>query len=191
MIKYADRRSGGKPLDPTVEWVNGEEMIKSLKLFKRDENGSVVVEFAFYGIILTVMVIGVIDFGLAYSREMSMTNAVRAGTQFALARHPSVGPDATDSDALISVQQIRDSVVDATPFLSSDPGTTQLAVDVLCDCDDGSQVSCVSAQSTPGSCNVDAVFVEVELNVPYDLTLKFPGMNGQLNLSTDHTVRIN
>ena len=166
-------------------------MLRMLTTLKRDRDGSVAVEFAFYGIILTIMIIGVIDFGLAYAREMSMTNAVRAGSQFALARHPSVGPDATASDALISVQQIRDAVVAASPFLDSDPGTSQLAVDVLCDCDDGSQVSCMSAQSTPGSCNVDAVYVDVELNVPYDLTLTFPGMSNQLTLSTDHTVRIN
>lgn len=166
-------------------------MLKNLLRLSRAQEGSVIVEFTIYGVILTALLIGVLDFGLAYSREMSMTNAVRAGTQFALVRHPGVGPDATVSDASISVQQIRDSVVDATPFLSSDPGTTQLAVDVICDCDDGSQVSCVSAQSTPGSCKVDAVFVEVQFNVPYDLTLKLPGMNGQLNLSTDHTVRIN
>ena len=158
--------------------------------FKREEDGSVVVEFAFYAIILSLMVIGVIDFGLAYAREMSMTNAVRAGTQFALARHPVVGPSADQSDALISVQQIRDAVVAATPYLSSDPGSPDLTVDVICDCDDGSQVTCQSAQATPGSCNVEAVFVEVQLTLPYTLTLTFPGMGNQLTLSTEHVIRI-
>lgn len=164
--------------------------LRDLLSFRRDRDGSVVVEFAFYAAILTLLLIGVLDFGLAYAREMTMTNAVRAGTQFALARHPVVGPSADQSDALISVQQIRDAVVDATPFISTDPGTSNLSVTVLCDCDDGSEVTCISLQSTPGSCVVEAVYVQVELTFPYDLTLTFPGMSDQLTLQTEHVIRI-
>ena len=90
-----------------------------------------VVEFAFYAAILSVMLIGVIDFGLAYAREMAMSNAVRAGTQFALARRPEIGPSADLTDALISLQDIRDSVVNASEFLDSDPGAGQLDVTVF------------------------------------------------------------
>ncbi len=165
-------------------------MLCGLISFRRERDGSVVVEFAFYAAILTLMLIGVLDFGLAYAREMTMTNAVRAGTQFALARHPVVGPSADQSDALISVQQIRDAVVEATPFITSDPGTSNLNVTVLCDCDDGSEVTCVSLQSTPGSCVVEAVYVQVELTFPYELTLTFPGMSDQLTLQTEHVIRI-
>jgi Flp pilus assembly protein TadG len=160
-------------------------MLQNLAGFSRDRAGSVVVEFAFYAAMLTLMLIGVLDFGLAYAREMTMTNAVRAGTQFALARHPVV-----QSDALISVQQIRDAVVDATPFLSTDPGTTYLNVAVLCDCDDNTQVTCQSLQATPGACVVEAVYVQVELSYPYELTLTFPGMDPELTLETEHVIRI-
>ena len=48
-------------------------MKTSLFRFKRDERGSVVVEFAFYAVILTLMLIGVIDFGLAYAWAHSRT----------------------------------------------------------------------------------------------------------------------
>jgi len=165
-------------------------MLRNLAGFSRDRAGSVVVEFAFYAAMLTLMLIGVLDFGLAYAREMTMTNAVRAGTQFALARHPVVGPSADQSDALISVQQIRDAVVNATPFLSTDPGSTYLNVAVLCDCDDNTQVTCQSLQATPGACVVEAVYVQVELSYPYELTLTFPGMDPELTLETEHVIRI-
>jgi Flp pilus assembly protein TadG len=165
-------------------------MKTSLFRFKRDERGSVVVEFAFYSVILTLMLIGVIDFGLAYAREMAMSNAVRAGTQFALARHPEIGPSADTTDALISLQDIRDSVVEASSFLDSDPGSTQLDVTVFCECEDGSSTICLSTDSTPITCAVRTVMVRVQLNVPYDLTLTFPGLPSQLTLSTEHIIRI-
>lgn len=165
-------------------------MRKSLFRLKRDENGSVVVEFAFYAALMSLMMIGVIDYGLAYAREMSMSNAVRAGTQFALARHPEIGPSADLSDALISLQDIRDSVVDASDFLASDPGSPALQVTVFCECADGTTTACHSTDTTPLSCTVRAAMVSVQLNLPYDLTLTFPGLPSQLTLSTEHIIRI-
>jgi Flp pilus assembly protein TadG len=165
-------------------------MKKGLFRFKRDEKGSVVVEFAFYAAILSLMLIGVIDYGLAYAREMSMSNAVRAGTQFALSRHPEIGPAASSTDALISLQDIRDSVVNASSFLSSDPGAPALQVSVFCECDDGTTTACHSTDVTPLSCTVRSAMVRVQLNLPYNLTLTFPGLPSQLTLSTEHIIRI-
>jgi len=165
-------------------------MRHSILRFKRNENGSVVVEFAFYATLLSLMLIGVLDYGLAYAREMAMTNAVRAGTQFALARHPEIGPSADATDALISLQDIRDSVVDAADFLSSDPGAPELEVSVFCECEDGSTTACHSTDDVPLSCTVRSAMVRVQLNLPYDLTLTFPGLPSQLTLSTEHIIRI-
>lgn len=162
------------------------------KLLHREE-GSIAVEFAFVVTILSVMVVGVLDYGIAYTREMQMSNAVRAGTQFALARHPDIGADADLNDALISVGTIRDQVALAAPFVT-DP-TNQIDISISCDCLDASSnpltSACTSEAELSASCvTVEATYLSVEMSVPYDLTLTFPGFPSQLNLSSDHTVLI-
>lgn len=164
--------------------------MRGLKTFLGKRDGNIAVEFAFISSILAILMLGVIDFGLAYAREMAMSNAVRAGTQFALARRPSLGPAADTADALVSLQNIRDSVVAAADFLDSDPGTTQLDVAVFCECDDGTTTACVSTDSTPLTCSVRLALLRVTLTVPYGLTLSFPGVGDQLTLSAEHVIRL-
>lgn len=163
---------------------------KFIKAFRKDQEGAIAVEFAFLSIILATMMIGALDYGLAYAREMSMANAVRAGTQFALARKPSIGPDADADDSIISQQDIRDAVVAATPFLSSDPGTSQLQVTVFCECSDGSTVTCLSSNDVPLSCTERVALLQVTLTVPYELTLSWIGFTDQLTLTSQHVIRL-
>src|SRR3546814_2619523 len=54
----------------------------------RCQRGSVTVEGALVAVLLGVLLLGVIDFGLAFRRQSELANAVRAGTQFALVRRP-------------------------------------------------------------------------------------------------------
>ena len=116
-------------------------MTNLIRSFARQRDGSLAVEFAFAASFMALLMMGVMDFGLAYSRQMTMHNAVRAGTQFALARRPALGPDVDDVDELISIQDIKDKVVEALPFVSTDPGEPSLIVQVLCKCD-GVMMSC-------------------------------------------------
>ena len=161
-----------------------------LKTFLRRRDGNIAVEFAFIAGILAVLMMGVIDFGLAYAREMAMSNAVRAGTQFALARRPSLGPAAESTAALVSLQNIRDAVVAAADFLDSDPGDSQLEVAVFCECDDGTTTACTSTATTPLTCTVRQALLRVTLTVPYDLALSIPGFDDQLTLSAEHIIRL-
>jgi len=164
--------------------------MSGLKLFFRRRDGNIAVEFAFVAGILALLMMGVIDFGLAYAREMAMSNAVRAGTQFALARRPSIGPAAESTEALISLQNIRDAVVAAADFLDSDPGTSQLDIAVFCECDDGSTTACVSTATTPLSCTVRQAMLRVTLTLPYDFTLSLPGFGDQITLNAEHVIRL-
>jgi hypothetical protein len=140
---------------------------------------------------LSLLLIGVVDFGLAYSQHMAMSNAVRAGTQFALVRHPSLGPSATTSEALSSLATIRAAVVDsADALVDMDPGPDQLDVSALCLCPDGSEVTCAPAPGTPPTC-VAQTFVRVRLTLPYSMMLRFPGVLETIDLSAEHSVRLN
>lgn len=164
--------------------------MRVLSTLLRRRDGNIAVEFAFIASILGVLMLGVMDFGLAYTREMAMSNAVRAGTQFALARRPSIGPAAESAAALISLQNIRGAVVASADFLDSDPGTSALEVTVFCECDDGSSTNCVSTATTPLSCTVRLALLRVKLSLPYDMTFNFPGIGGQLSLEAEHIIRL-
>lgn len=165
-------------------------MLYTATKFLRDKTGAISVEFAFVASMLALMMLGVIDFGMAFAREMSMSNAVRAGTQFALTRHPSLGPQADQQDALVSLQNIRDVVVDAAPFLESDPGSNHLEVNVYCECEDGTSTNCTSSDSTPMTCDVRLTLLQVKLTLPYSLFFDMPGIDSDLTLSTEHTIRL-
>jgi Flp pilus assembly protein TadG len=139
---------------------------------------------------LAMMMLGVIDFGMAFAREMSMSNAVRAGTQFALTRHPTLGPQADQQDALVSLQNIRDVVIDAAPFLETDPGNQSLEINVYCECDDGSSTPCTSSATTPMTCSARMTLLQIKLTLPYSLLFDVPGIDSDLTLSTEHTIRL-
>lgn len=168
--------------------------IRFLKGLWSREDGASAVEFAFLATFLLVMMIGALDYGLAFNREMQMSTAVRAGTQFALARHPDIGPDASTSDALISVSEIRDQVALAAPF-ANDPNN-QITVTMSCDCEDASSnpvtgVDCTSSAVLPASCvTVRTQYLTVGMSVPYTLLIDWPGFDSQFDIDTEHSIMI-
>src|SRR3546814_15649608 len=92
----------------------------------RCQRGSVTVEGALVAVLLGVLLLGVIDFGLAFRRQSELANAVRAGTQFALGRRPQQG----------NVDPIRDAVYQTAPFVEGTAGPG-LAVALYCECQYG------------------------------------------------------
>src|SRR3546814_20412127 len=101
----------------------------------RCQRGSVTVEGALVAVLLGVLLLGVIDFGLAFRRQSELANAVRAGTQFALVRRPQQG----------NVDPIRDAVYQTAPFVAGTAGTG-LEVEFYCECPAGTASQC----SAPG-----------------------------------------
>ena len=144
--------------------------------------GSVTVEGAFVATILGVMLLGVIDFGLAFRRQSELANAVRAGTQYAMVRRPQQG----------DVDPIRDAVYQTAPFAEGTVGTS-LAVEFYCECPDGSPSQC-SAAGGVALCSGGVerhAFLRVQLSESYDLMLVYPGVGTDIPLSAEATVRLN
>lgn len=146
------------------------------------ERGSVTVEGALVATVLFVLLLGVIDFGLAFRRQSELANAVRAGTQYALVRRPQQG----------DVEPIRDAVYQAAPFAEGTQGTA-LEVEFYCECPDGTPSQC-SAAGGVALCSGGVerhAFLRVHLSENYELMLAYPGLGSDIDLSAEGTLRLN
>ena len=144
--------------------------------------GSVTVEGAMVATLLGVLLLGVIDFGLAFRRQSELTNAVRAGTQYAMVRRPQQG----------DVEPIRDAVYQTAPFAEGTPGTG-LVVEFYCECPDGTASQC-SAPGGVALCSGGVErhsFMRVRLSESYDLMLAYPGVGTDIDLAAEGSVRLN
>jgi len=144
--------------------------------------GSVTIEGAFVVTFLGVLLIGVIDFGLAYKRHAELENAVRAGTQYALVRRPQQG----------DVDPIRAAVYETAPFYEGAPGTG-LDIEFYCECPDGSPSQC-SAAGGVALCSGGVeryAFVRVRLSQDFDLLFAYPGVGTSVDLAAESSVRLN
>ncbi len=157
----------------------------------RDERGVISVETAIIGIVLSGMAIGVTDFSLAFTRQSEMSNAVRAGVQFALVRRPSIGPSADEQDSIISLQTIRQAVINSSNFLDGDPGTDKLEATVFCQCPDSQPVACVSEAGTPLACAQRRTFLQITLRNDYTPIFNYPLVPETIPLEASNSVRLN
>ena len=157
-----------------------------------DSRGEATIETALLVMVLSMLVVGVLDFSLAFAQKSSMSNAVRAGVQFALARHPSIGPSASTNDTVISLQNIRNAVVDAATYLTTDPGSPALDVNLFCQCPDTTPVTCVPDPGVTLPCPIRQTYMRITLRKTYDPILVYPGvLSSALNLESSGSVRLN
>ena len=144
--------------------------------------GSITVEGALVATVLASLLLGVIDFGLAFRRQAQLENAVRAGTQYAMVRRPQQG----DTDP------IRSAVFETAPFAEGTPGTA-LDVDFYCECPDGRPSQC-SAAGGVALCSGGEErhsFVRVRLSETFDLMFAYPGVGTDISLVAEGAVRLN
>ncbi|MEK9660332.1 MAG: hypothetical protein VW644_01105, partial [Alphaproteobacteria bacterium] len=118
---------------------------------------------------------------------MAVSNAVRAGSQFALVRHPSLGPGANTQQAIVSMQDIRDSVVQTAGFLATDPGAPELIVCVFYECPGNPPTACTTTPGTSPGCAQWQTFVSISLSHAYDFLSPFPLFGNGITLSAAHT----
>ena len=156
-----------------------------------DKRGIVSVETAVIGSVISILALGVVDFSLAYSRKSEMTNAVRAGVQFALVRRPSIGPSADEQESIISLETIRQAVIASAGFLESDPGTENLSASVFCHCPNAQPVSCVSQPSVPLPCTERQTILEITLRNNYTPIFNYPLIPETISLEATNSVRLN
>lgn len=144
--------------------------------------GSITVEGALVAVFFFVLLLGVIDFGLAFRRHAELENAVRAGTQYAMVRRPQQG----------NVEPIRDAVYQTAPFAEGTPGT-DLDVEFYCECPDGTPSQC-SAAGGVALCagGVERLaFLRIRLSEIYPLMLAYPGFGTDIDLAAEGAVRLN
>jgi len=166
--------------------------MRKLRRLRRDCRGEATIETALLILALSMMIVGVLDFSMAFARKSEMSNAVRAGVQFALARRPSIGPSATTTDTIISLQNIRDAVVTSANFLTSDPGSPDLQVNLFCQCPDTTPVTCAPDPGVTLPCPVRETYMRITLHSVYNPIFHYPGIiDAALNLESTGSVRLN
>jgi Flp pilus assembly pilin Flp len=143
----------------------------------RGESGVSAVELAMIAPVLALLTVGIVDYGLVWSRNMELANAVRAGTQYAMIRRPIQG----DTTA------IRQQVIDSAPepkIGSHDPQVT-----LFCECPNGTAVAgCDPAVCAPADMQT---FISITLGEQYPLLLDYPGFNNPVQLTQSSTMRLN
>ncbi len=160
-------------------------------LVVHDRSGVLTFELAMIVSALAFVSVGIIDLSLAFSRKADMVNAVRAGTQFALVRRPSLGPEATEEESLLSLTELRDVVVKSANFLETDPGSADLDITVFCECPDTTPVVCMADPGVPLPCPDSVTLLSITLNHAYTPIMGYPGLPDSFGLQTTNSVRLN
>lgn len=141
-----------------------------MRKFLRCERGSLAVEFAIAAPLLTLLLLGMAEMGLAVNERMRLAGAVRAGVQ-AATLHPE------DSAA------VKIAVAKSAPQLVAERLTVSLSR--ACGCADGSAIAC------GGTCAVgdEQRFVTVTIAETYPLQFRYPGLGTSLELGAEATLR--
>ena len=164
--------------------------VRLLGRFRREQRGAVLAEVAIGSTVLIALLMAVTDFGLAYTRQLEMMNATRAGTQLALVRHPSLDPSADEEEALTSIGEIRQAVITAATFLDADPGDEALQVWLSCTCPDGTEIQCVPPAGMSQPCAETRTYANVSLDLPYEFMLPYPGIGESVQLNAENSIRL-
>lgn len=164
-------------MEPTRKpWMAALATGRKLARLWQGDSGLAAVELALLAPFLTLLMIAMTDYGLAWTRQMALANAVRAGTQYAMIRRPMEG----------DVSGIHQRVIDAAP---ADVGGTP-QVTFICECPDGQAV----ADCNPAACGAGVDlrhYVTVTLQEDYPLILSYPGISNPIRLENSATIRLN
>ncbi len=151
---------------------------------KGNARGSVAVETALIMAMLSTFGVGVADYGMVYLRSMELSNAVRAGVQYAIVRHPEDGGDYSNIISAVSGAL-------ATSTASSNQA---VSVDLYCVCPDGTASDCQSAGGVDIICDDGSTresYVSVTVAEDHTLMFGYPAVADVLRLSQSAIVRLN
>jgi Flp pilus assembly pilin Flp len=168
-----------------------------------DAKGAVAVEFAVVSVFMSLLLIGMIDFGLGFWQRMLVGNAARAGGEYAMSK----GISGYDSSKIITAVSSATGLSTITP----NSGTGTPAPVEFCGCPSvGGGISnlssgqcgaptpcCTSTGGTSGTApctapNVPAAtYVTVRAQASYATLFAYPGIASPLILNGAMTVRLN
>lgn len=154
-----------------------------LKKFLKKDDGSIAVETALIMSVIGVMAVGILDFGLVYSRNVQLANAARAGMQYALVRKP------VDDD----FSAIVNAVIAAAPA-ENDNKDRAIGTVMFCECPDGTSIDCTGEGGQDLTCedgSLRAAYLEITISESYNMFFGVPGVANDLKLSESVTVRLN
>lgn len=149
---------------------------RQLARLRSAEDGVSAIEFAFVAGILSMLLLGICDFGLGFWQQMQVANAARAGAEFAIKNGydtNNIQTAVTNATNLAGIQ--------ANPPPSSScgcPNATTGVTNATCGaaCPDG---------STAG------MYATVRAQVSYRTLFAWPGISNPMTLASSATVRLN
>jgi Flp pilus assembly protein TadG len=146
-----------------------------LSRLRGEDRGVAALELALIAPILALIIVAIVDFGMAFTRQMTLANGVRAGVQYAMVRRPVQG----DTDA------IRQTVKDSSGVALSD-----VTIDWVCECAD--------TGATAATCSVDdcgggdvSHSLRIGVTESYPLILSYPGIKNPVTLGDAALLRLN
>jgi Flp pilus assembly protein TadG len=152
--------------------------MKSGRRFSRlffDEEGTAAIEFGVIGTFLGLLLLGLVDFGMGYWRQMQVGNAARAGVEYAIT-------NGWDQAKITTV------VGGATGWgsITATPAPTK-----TCGCPDvtaGIAAATCGASCTGGG--TAGTYVNVNARASYSTVFTYPGIANPLTLNASTSVRI-
>jgi len=158
-----------------ISWSSAVTIRQHFRRLKRSTQASVAVEAALIVPVLTLMVVGVINYGGAMIARTELFNAVHAGLQYALFYK-------TDLDGMKGAALTASSS-------ESTAGSITVTTSATCYCRSGPAEAgyCSGACGTSGG--VDYQLATITASQTYSYLLKFPGFPTSITLSESASIR--
>ena len=135
--------------------------------------GNAVIEFSIAAPVLAVILVPLIDIGMAVYQQMQVQDAAQAGAQYAMAHG-------------WNSSSIQSAVMSATALsVSASPAPSK-----TCGCPDGSSVSAATCGSTCSDGQKAGTYVIVGAQATYTPLFPYPTMGNSVTLSAQTTARI-
>ncbi len=146
------------------------------RAFAEESDGNVAIEMAFLMTFLIMLVLGAYDFGRWATEQATVTQAARAGAQWAVLDQAN----ATDADGMIQAARdeaddVNNELVIPTPLNYCQCPGSSTKVNCANDCADG--------QYPP-------MYVEVTVQDNFELLFDFPGVSKTQPMSSTSTMRV-
>jgi Flp pilus assembly protein TadG len=151
-----------------------------LRDFRRSKTGVMAVEIALTMPILMLMIVAVVDVGMAIQRKMTMEQAAKVGTQYAMLRKPVQG----------DVTNIRTATKNALPASWFEAGTSQpttVTPALSCECPSLGVVTC---STTCPAGEQRTTLLTISVTKVHKPLFNYPLMADTMNLLATASVRL-
>lgn len=138
---------------------------------RRDRRGNVAIELALVTPVAMLLLIGIVDYGMAVYDNMQLASAVRSGAQYALR-------NSSDLDA------VEDVVMGA---LTIDKETVNATATQVCGCADGETVDCSESCSDSSA---RRKFINIQAVQQHTALFTYPGIPNPVSLQAEARIRI-